>query len=166
MIHPARPEHLEAIDDIYNQAVKDGLRTAHIKPLSFEERKTWFERHPKDQFPIFVFIDDENKNVLGWISVSPYRSGRQALDDVVEISYYVDYDHHGSGIATKLMKKALQFCKKADYRIAVAILISSNTPSVKLLEKFGFIEGGRIPDALHFEDTFQDHLYMYKNLTD
>lgn len=165
MIYPARPEHLKAIDDIYNQAVEDGLRTAHIKPLSDEERKAWFERHRKDQLPIFVYTNDEKK-VLGWISVSPYRSGRQALNDVVEISYYVDYNHHGSGIATELMERALQFCKKANYRIAVAILVSSNTPSVKLLEKFGFIEGGRIPDALHFGDTFQDHLYMYKNLAD
>lgn len=164
MIRPAQPEDLEAINDIYNQAVEDGLRTAHIKPLSYAERKTWFEKHPEDQFPVFVYTNDESK-VLGWISVSPYRSDRQALNEVVEISYYVDYDHHDEGIATELMTHALQFCKASDYRIAVAILISSNKPSIHLLKKFGFIEGGRIPNALHFGDEFQDHLYMYKNLS-
>lgn len=163
MIEPARLEHLEAINDIYNQAIEDGLRTAHIKPLTYEERKSWFDRHPSDKFPVFVYSDNEG-NVLGWISISAYRSDRQALNDVVEISYYVDYDHHGKGIATELMDHALQFCKESDYRIAVAILISSNKASIKLLQKFGFVEGGRIPDALHFGDEYRDHLYMYKNI--
>lgn len=163
MIHPAKPEHLEAINNIYNQAVEDGLRTAHTKPLSYSERKEWFSKHSINQFPVFVYINDENK-VLGWISVSPYRSDRQALNEVVELSYYVHYDHHNKGIATELMSHALKFCKESKYRIAVAILISSNQPSIQLLEKFDFAEAGRIPNALHFEDEFQDHLYMYKNL--
>lgn len=163
MIEAARPEHLKAINNIYNQAIEDGLRTAHIKPLTYEERESWFKKHPPDKFPVFVYLDRKN-NVLGWISVSAYRSDRQALNDVVEISYYVDYDHHGKGIATELMEHALQFCKDSDYRIAVAILISSNKASIKLLQKFGFAEGGRIPDALHFGDEYRDHLYMYKNI--
>lgn len=165
MIEPAHPEHLEAINDIYNQAVEDGLRTAHIKPLTYKERKNWFKRHPRDKFPVFVYLDEKD-NVLGWISVSAYRSDRQALNDVVEISYYVDYDYHGKGIATELMSHALQFCEEANYRIAVAILISSNEASINLLQKFGFIEGGRIPDALHFGDgdEYRDHLYLYKNI--
>jgi phosphinothricin acetyltransferase len=163
MIHPAQPEHLEAINEIYNQAVEDEQCTAHIKPFSYKERKTWFAKHSEDQFPVFVYINDESE-VIGWISLSPYRSDRQALKDIVEINYYVDYDHHDEGIATELMTRALQFCKESDYRIAVAILISSNEPSIHLLKKFGFIEGGRIPNALHFEEEFQDHLYMYKNL--
>lgn len=163
MIEPARLEHLEAINEIYNQAIEDGHRTAHIKPLTYEERKSWFERHSKEKFPVFVYSDKKD-NVLGWISVSAYRSDRQALNDVVEISYYVDYDYHEKGIATALMNHALQFCEEASYRIAVAILISSNEASINLLQKFGFVEGGRIPDALHFGDEYRDHLYMYKNI--
>lgn len=165
MIHPAQPEHLEAINNIYNQAVEDGFRTAHINPLSYGERKDWFKKHSKDQFPVFVYINDKNQ-VLGWISISPYRSDRQALSEVIEISYYVHYDHHNRGIGTELISHALKYCKESKYRIAVAILISSNKPSIQLLEKFGFAEAGRIPNALHFENEFHDHLYMYKNLAD
>lgn len=162
MIVHAKPEHLQSINDIYNQAVNEGLRTAHTNPISLAERKTWFQHHSRERFPIFVYL--EKSSVLGWISVSPYRSGREALDEVIEVSYYVDYEHHGQKIATKLMQYAVDFCRQKKFRILVAILISGNEPSIKLLEKFNFCEGGRIPDAIHYKKVFRDHLYMYKKL--
>ena len=162
MISRAEPEHLKAINDIYNQAVADGLRTAHTQPVSLNQRRKWLANHPGDTYPIFVYLD--NNSVIGWLSVSPYRVDRQALNEVVEISYYVDYDHHDKGIATELMNHGLEFCRAKSYRVAVAILVSGNKPSIALLNKFGFTEGGRIPDALHFDDGYRDHLYMYKKL--
>ncbi len=162
MIKQAQPKHLQSINDIYNQAVKDGLRTAHTTPVSLQERKHWFERHPQKKYPIYIYTDGEK--VAGWISVSPYRSGREALNEVIEVSYYVDYNHHEKGIATELMQHAINVCRKANYRVMVAILVSDNEPSIRLLEKFDFREGGRIPDAIHYNNTFRDHLYMYKQL--
>ncbi|NGP86789.1 GNAT family N-acetyltransferase [Fodinibius halophilus] len=162
MIRLAQSEHLNAINKIYNQAVEDGLRTAHTQPLSLQERKRWFNNHSSTLYPVFVYQQDDD--VIGWLSISPYRSDREALDDVVEISYYVDYNHHGEGIGSKLMQYGLDFCSSAPYRIVVAILINSNETSIKLLEKFGFVEGGRIPDAIHYEGEFRDHLYMFKKL--
>ena len=162
MITRAEPEHLKAINKIYNQAVADGLRTAHTQPVSLEKRKEWLANHSNDTHPVFVYLYDDVP--LGWLSVSPYRADRQALDEIVELSYYVDYDHHGKGIATDLMNHGLEFCSIKKYRIAVAILVSGNEPSITLLQKFDFTEGGRIPDALHFDGEYRDHLYMYKKL--
>ena len=162
MIRLAMPKHLEPINAIYNQAVEDGLRTAHTDQTSFTERKLWFQDHSKVQYP--VFVEEQNDTILGWLSISPYRSDRQALNEVVEVSYYVDYDHHGCGIGTKLMNHAVQFCCEKNYRLMVAILVSQNEPSLALLHKFGFKEGGRIPNAIHYEDTYRDHVYMYKSL--
>lgn len=162
MITQAEPEHLKAINNIYNQAVADGLRTAHTQPVSLKQRREWLNNHPKDIHPVFVYLDGDT--VLGWLSVSSYCSDRQALNEVVEISYYVDYDHHNQGIATELMEYGLQFCRNSNYRLAVAILVSGNKPSIALLKKFDFTEAGRIPDALHFDDEHRDHLYMYRKL--
>ena len=163
MITLATFEHLPAINSIYNQAVEDGLRTAHVTPLSLVERKSWFYEHSEDRYPVFVYIQDDR--VLGWISISAYRADRQALDEVVEVSYYVHYDHHGKGIGSRLMQYAINFCTKAHYRMMVAILIGNNRPSIGLLRKYDFQEGGRIPNAIHSNKEFQDHLYMYKILS-
>lgn len=162
MITFATPHHLQAINDIYNQAVEDGLRTAHTEPVSLKDRKLWFQNHNQSQFPIFVY-QDKNRT-LGWLSISPYRSDRQALNEVAEVSYYVNYEFHDRGIATALMEKGITFCRSKKYRLLVAILVSKNKPSIALLEKFSFTEGGRIPNAIHYKDEFRDHLYMYKPL--
>lgn len=162
MIARAQKEHLPEINDIYNQAINDGLRTAHLSPISEQERLEWFEHHDNEQFPIFVWLD--NDTVLGWLSVSPYRSGRDALSEVAEISYYVDYNRHGEGIASELMKHAIAYCSRASYRILVAILISGNEESIGLLHKFGFEESGRIKRAIHYKDIYRDHLYMSLNV--
>lgn len=162
MITTACTSHLPAINDIYNQAVADGLRTAHTNPLSMDERRRWFANHQPDSYPVFVYLDDDT--VLGWLSVSSYSKNREALSDVAEVSYYVDYDHHNKGIASALMKHGLQFCREYGYRIAVAILVGDNESSIALLEKFDFSETGRIPDGLNFDGEFRDHLYMYRKL--
>lgn len=164
MIILAKHKHLKKINDIYNQAVEDGLRTAHTSPVSFIEREGWFSDHSKKSFPVYVFKEEDDDEILGWLSISPYRSDRQALAEVVEVSYYVDYAHHGKGIASKLMEHAINFCKDANYRVMVAILVNSNEPSIALLNKFDFKKGGCIPNAIHFGGKFYDHLYMYKNL--
>ena len=162
MITHARSKHLPAINNVYNQAVAEGLRTAHTNPTSLDERRTWFKKHSSDCYPVFVYLDDDS--VVGWLSVSTYSKDRQALNEVVEISYYVDFDYRGQGIASALMEHGLQFCRESGYRIAVAILVSKNQPSISLLEKFGFSEAGRIPDGLNFNGEFCDHLYMYRKL--
>lgn len=162
MISLARNEHLDAIDEIYNQAIADGQRTAHTKPLSREQRLEWFEAHAEENYPIFVWLDGDE--VLGWLSVSPYRSDRQALDEVAEISYYVHYRHHGKHIASHLMSHAIAFCRDKGFRILVAIMVSGNEASAALAQNFGFIESGRIKNALRYGEILRDHVYMSLDL--
>lgn len=162
MIVHAREEHISEINRIYNQAVEDGFRTAHTSPVSSEERRQWFEQHDRDRHPIFVW--QENGYVKGWLSISSYRAGREALSEVAEVSYYVDYDYHGRGIASELMKHGIEFCKKNSTRILVAILISGNEESIGLLHKFGFEESGRIKSAIQYNNIYRDHVYMCLNI--
>lgn len=162
MIVHAREEHISEINRIYNQAVKDGLRTAHVSPVSMEKRRQWFKRHDRDRYPIFVW--QENGSAKGWLSISPYRAGREALVEVAEVSYYVDYEYHGRGIASALMKHGVEFCKNTGLRILVAILISENEESIGLLQKFGFEESGRITEAIHYDGIYRDHVYMSLNI--
>ena len=162
MIRFAKEAHLRDIDRIYNQAIEDGLRTAHLKPLDPRERRAWFNRHNAGTFPIFVFT--EGGQTLGWLSLSHYRSGRGALSEVAEVSYYVDYDYHGKGIASKLMDSAISFCENTPIRMLVAILISGNEESIGLLKKYGFEEWGRVPEGIRYEDQLRDHVYWGKKL--
>lgn len=162
MIQRAKPDHLDEITRIYNQAVEAGLRTAHLQPRNRQEQSEWFDRHGKDPYPIFV--DRREGEVVGWISVSPYRPGRCALDEVAEISYYVDFRHHRKGIATGLMEHTLSYCRSQKFRILVALLIEGNTGSVRLLKNFGFCLWGVIPKAVKYQQEHYDHICMGREL--
>lgn len=164
MIQRASAQHLGEITSIYNQAVEAGLRTAHLEARTAEQQEQWLKHHGSDPYPVFVDVREDE--VVGWFSVSPYRPGRGALDEVAEISYYVDFRHHKEGIATGLMEHAMAYCREQGFRILVAILIEGNTGSVRLLKKFGFKLCGVIPEAISYQQGLYDHIYMGRNIED
>lgn len=157
MIREAREDDLKAINDIYNQAVLQGMQTADTEIISLETRKNWFINHDLQNYPVFIY---ENENeVVAWISLSAYRPGRKALKTLAEISYYVHSDYQGKGIGTKLMEYALNIAPSYGFRNLVAILLGLNNRSIGLLEKFGFSKWGLLPDVAIFDNKTTDHLY-------
>lgn len=161
-IRLARQEDLPSINRIYNQAVKQGFCTAHLEPVHMEERKQWFFSHVPMRFPVFVVV--EKKNVIGWVSLGPYRESREALAHVAEVSYYVDEHERSKGIGSMLLDHAL--CKASDYAysVLIAILLDKNLGSIALLQKFGFKEWGRMPGIARIDGQNVDHLYYGRML--
>lgn len=156
-IRLATKKDLKTLNDIYNQSVPSKTSTAHLLPVSIEERTVWFNNHNENKYP--VFIAEENKKILGWISVSPYRSGRQALQHTAEVSYYIHKDHHHSGIASSLMTYVINNCEKFNIKNLIAILMGHNTYSIKLLEKFKFKKWGLMPNIINIDGKEYNHLY-------
>ena len=107
-IRTAQTADLQAIAEIYNQAVIAGQKTADISPVTVEDRKQWFENHAPDAHPLLVAED--NNLIVGYCTTSPYRPGRMALRHTAEVSYYIHFDHHRRGIATQLLKHAIEIC--------------------------------------------------------
>ena len=156
-IRTARPSDLQAIINIYNQAIEAGQQTADLTPVSVEDRKSWFESHPPEKYPIFVA--EEDGLVVGYCTISPYRPGRMALRHTAEISYFVHSDHHRRGIASQLLEFAVQACYSLDIRTLFAIVLDSNTASVRLLEQHGYERWGHLPDVAVFGETEVGHYY-------
>jgi phosphinothricin acetyltransferase len=157
MIRLANESDIASINEIYNQAVKEKHQTATLKPLSFEQQKTWFISHNIEKYPIFI-LEKENI-VAGWCSLSAYRKGRQALSSLAEISYYFHSDYQGLGLGTQLMEFALVTAPKYGFKNLVAILFGHNKASIGLLEKFGFKLWGNLPQTVEIEGTLYDHCY-------
>lgn len=157
-IRLAQTEDLSLINDIYNGAVEERFCTAHLSPVSLDERALWFSTHSSDQYPVYVF--DEGEGLAGWLSLGPYRENRQALAHVAEVSYYVDSECRRRGIGSTLLQHAIDAAPAFGISVLVAILLSKNPSSIVLLEKFGFTRWGSMPGIAKIGSETADHLYM------
>lgn len=68
-----------------------------------------------------------------------------ALQYTAEVSYFIDFEHHRQGVASRLLQNAIAMCPALQIKTLVAILIDSNLGSVKLLQKYGFNKWGHLP---------------------
>lgn len=157
-------DDLPAIVGIYNQAVPSGRSTARTTPVTVDERKSWFQEHQPDKYPIFVA--ELGGRVIGWCSLSVYRPGRAALRFTAEISYYVDQEHQRQGVGKALVQHALDVSPSLDIKNIVAVLIDQNDASRKLLEKLGFQQWGHLPRVLDFNGREYGEFYYGKRVVD
>ena len=156
-IKKAQFDELSAINEIYNQAVKHKYQTADIDLVTLKERKNWFINHCIEKYPVFVF--EVGNEIIGWMSLSAYRTGRKALETTAEVSYYVHNSYQNQGIGTFLLKSAIEISPEYNFTNLIAILLESNTRSIKLLEKFNFNRWGTLPKIALIDGSIYDHLY-------
>jgi len=148
---------LDAVNEIYNQAVRSKYQTAETEETSLEYRRRWYEEHLSGNCPVFV-IEDLGE-VVGWVSLGEYRKGRRALSYTSEVSFYIRQDKQGQGIGTQLLKFAIDRAREISIKTLIAILLEPNTPSIRLLEKFNFQKWGDMPNVADFDGIECNHQY-------
>lgn len=157
-IRLGRRSDLPAINEIYNQAVAGHFLTGDLVPVTASQRRQWFKVHDPGCHPVFVY--EENGQVLGWLSISAYRPGREGLKDTAELSYYVDQDARDQGIGSSLMEYAIRQCRCMKKHVLFAVVIEGNDPSLALLKKYGFEQWGVLKEVVAAHGEMRDQVYM------
>ncbi len=147
----ARREDLPSMVDIYNQAIRSKRSTGDLDEFKVEDRIAWFEKFSNQSFPLYICETDGK--LIGYCSISPYRPGRRAMKHVAEISYYVDFNYHGQGIASKLLNFVIADCQRVGISKLLAILLDINTGSIALLEKLKFKKWGHFPNIIQMDQV-------------
>jgi L-amino acid N-acyltransferase YncA len=161
-IRTAEEDDLEALTEIYNQAIAAGRKTGDLELFSVADRRRWFRDHPPEEYPIFVA--EEDGSVVGYLSLSAYRPGRMALRHTAEAGYYVRSDRHRRGIASCLLDHCLRVCPSLGIKTLIAIVLDVNPASAALLEKSGFEKWGFLPGVAEFDGVEAGHLYYGKKI--
>ena len=133
-LRQAKVEDLDAITEIYNDAILHTVATFDTKTKTLEEQKAWFDGHGPNN-PIVVA--EEDGLVVGWTALSSW-SDRCAYSDTAEISLYVDEKHRGKGIGRKLIEAIIEEGKKAGLHAVIARIAEGNEVSVDLHKSVGF----------------------------
>ena len=157
-IRLANPADLPEITVIYNHAVRAGGQTAETTEVNLAERQHWLAKHAPDRRP--VYVAEMQGQVAGYLTLSDYRPGRQAVARTAEVSYYVAPAFFRQGVASALLNYALQAMPALDISTVFAIVIASNQASLALLQKHGFEIWGRLPGVVEVKGQRYDHLYL------
>ena len=161
-IRIAKQEDLERIVEIYNQAIPSHRSTGFISLLTVEDIQGWFDRHKPDFYPIY--LAQINGKVVGWNSISAYREKRLAFRFCAETSYYIDKNYHRQGIATKLLEHVIKECKGLQIKTLIAYILEHNSPSIGLMEKFGFERWATLPNIADFDGKEFAHTIYGKRI--
>lgn len=135
----ARLEDLDAIFEIYNDEVLNGIATFDTEPRVVGRDDGWLTDRDTGRHPAVVATVADR--VAGWASLNPW-STRGGYARTVEGSIYVHAEHRGSGVGSLLLSSLIERARDAELGVILARITEANVPSVRLFEAFGFAHIG------------------------
>ena len=138
-------KQLPEILEIFNEAIINTTALYDYKPRTLDVIQNWYSQKQKGNYPV-IGAFDEGGSLLGFATYGPFRE-RPAYKYTIEHSVYIRTDVRGRGLGTILLKEIIKQAEKQDYHVMIGGIDASNTESVKLHEKEGFVYCGLIKQA-------------------
>ncbi|AGF71903.1 GNAT family acetyltransferase [Corynebacterium halotolerans YIM 70093 = DSM 44683] len=156
-IRPAEDKDIPAITALHNWAIRETVALFHDDPVDEADRRQWLDDRRRRGFPVLVADDGE---FCGWASYGPFRPS-PGYRHTVENSVYVHPDAHGKGVGSKLMTALIDAARADDsVHAVIATIEGDNIGSLRLHEKLGFREVGRLPEVGRKFDRWLDLAYL------
>ncbi len=130
----ARPEDAEPTRVIYNTEVTGSTVTFDLVPRTREEHRDWLDARSG---AMAVVVAEEAEEVIGFASLSPYRS-RPAYSTTVEDSVYVRRDQRGNGVGRALLDEVVSVAEARGFHTVVARIVGGHDASIALHRSLGF----------------------------
>lgn len=159
MIRRARVEDLQELLDIYNYEVVNGVATFDEVPVTYEQRKEWFEAH---QGKYILLVEELDGKIAGYASVSKLFP-KPAYDISGEVSIYIGKEFRGQGIGKALLKELLvQVEKERNFVSLFSLITGTNEASIHLHENLGFTYAGAMKESgMKFGKHLDVVIYRY-----
>jgi len=126
----------DAVRAIYNREVLESTVTFDMVERTAEEQRAWIDQH-RGAHAAIVAVEDEDGSVLGFASLSPFRS-RPAYAGTVEDSVYVHRDHRGRGLGHRLLEELVVLGRDHGFHVMVARIVGGHEASIALHARCGF----------------------------
>lgn len=159
MIRRAKIEDLHEMLDIYNYEVVNGVATFDEVPVTYEQRKEWFNVH-KGKY--ILLVEEQEGKIAGYASVSKLFP-KPAYDISGEVSVYVGKEFRRQGIGKALLKELLaQTEQEGNFVSLFSLITGTNEASIHLHEKLGFTYAGVLKESgMKFGKHLDVVIYRY-----
>src|SRR5215510_1262870 len=160
-IRAATEADLDAINAIYNQAVRAPLEAFDIVEKTMDERRIWFRLHGPFH-PVIVATD--SGHVLGWASLSPWAP-HGAYSRTVEDSIFVASGARGRGVGKRLLSALLEKAEELGHHVVIARITDGNSASLALHEQHGFENVGVMREVGFKNGVWLDEYVLQRRFT-
>jgi L-amino acid N-acyltransferase YncA len=141
LVRRAGREDARSIAAIWNAEVQCALTTTDTEPRSLGAQRAWLAAHD-DAHPVIVAVSGtDQRDVLGYGALSPYRP-KPAFRDAVEDSVYVRRDVRGHRVGALLLAHLIERARAVGHHTVLARIVSDNVASIRLHETQGFERAG------------------------
>ena len=144
-IRQCTEKQLPEILEIFNEAILHSTALYDYKPRTMENMQTWYTAKQQGNYPI-IGIFDFDDTLLGFASFGSFRNW-PAYKYSVEHSIYIRSDRRGNGLGKILLREIIKSAEEQDYHVMIGGIDASNTTSIHLHEKEGFVWSGTIKQA-------------------
>jgi len=144
-IRRAESTDLDAITDIYNEAILTTTATFDTGAKSAPEQLQWFQSHD-ERHPVLVAVLDGK--IIGWASLSSW-SDRCAYNNTAETSFYVKSEFRGRGVGRQLKEAIIEEARRLRFHTIIARVAEGSSESLHLNETTGFVHVGTLKEVGH-----------------
>ena len=161
-IRDARAIDAEGILPIHNDAVANTTAVWNEVQVDLANRQAWIADRQAAGFPILVAIAADG-GVLGYAAYGDWRAW-SGYRHTVEHSVYVRGDQRGRGVGVALMERLIDRARDDGKHVMIAGIEAGNRASIRLHERLGFAEVGRMREVGAKFGTWLDLVFMQLRL--
>jgi L-amino acid N-acyltransferase len=159
-IRNARLSGVDAITEIYNEAILTTTATLDTVPKSVSIRLEWL-KSSGERYPVIVLVMDGM--VMGWASLSRWFE-RSAYCDTAETSFSVKSGYRGRGVGRKLKEAIIDEARRLKSHTLIARIAEGGDVSLHLNVSFGFIRVGTLKEVGRKFGRLRDDHILHKML--
>ena len=160
-IREATDEDLPGILAIHNDAVLNGTAIWSTQPVDLANRRAVLHERREKRYPFL--IADQDGAVAGYATFGDFRP-HDGYFKTAEHSVYVRPDFYRRGIASMLMRPLIEAAHAIGKHVLIGGVDATNAGSIRLHERFGFVETGRLPAVGYKFGRYLDLVFMQKIL--
>jgi phosphinothricin acetyltransferase len=161
-IRDAVEEDIDEIAAIYNEVLTHTTAIYNDRPVTREDRLTWWQARIGQGYPVVVATD--GRRIAGFASFSDFRPW-PGYRFTVEGTVHIHADTRGQGVGTELLKTIIERARALGKHTMIAGVDSENAASLRFLERFGFERAGHLREVGFKFDRFLDLVFLQYRLT-
>lgn len=160
----ATDDDLPAILAIFNQVIATSTAIYRDEPLTLEDRRAWLAARRADGFPVLVARDPGDGRAVAVGSYGWFRTAPTGYASTIEHTVLVDASARGAGLGTALVLALIERAATDGFHVMVASIDAENAGSIRMHERLGFREVGRMPEVARKAGRWVDLVLLQRSL--